>query len=86
MFKIVLFSLIVLTMTGCSPSSSTSSWQSNIDATPALKDCQAVELDNGFSNLTVVRCPNSTTTTKTSGKLSKTSVVIDGVVYESKEE
>jgi hypothetical protein len=85
MFKIVLFSLIVLTMTGCRPSSSTSSWQSNIDDTPALKDCQAVALDNGFNSLTVVRCPNSTTTTKTSGKFPKTSVVIDGIVYEQKE-
>jgi hypothetical protein len=85
MFKIVLLSLIVITMTGCRPSSSTSAWQSNIDDTPALKDCQAVALESGLNMLTVIRCPNSTTTTKTSGKFSKTSVVIDGIVYEQKE-
>lgn len=77
MLKIVLFSLIIITMTGCRPESKTSSWQSNIDATPALKDCQAVALINGLDILTVVRCPNSTTTTKTSDKFSKTSIVID---------
>lgn len=50
-----------------------------------LKDCKFYSISNSSGgNLRVVRCPNSqTSTTYSTGKTQTTSVVIDGVTYES---
>lgn len=47
-----------------------------------LKDCKIFNISNGWGILTVVRCPNSSTSTIYSeGKTIKKVVVIDGVEY-----
>jgi hypothetical protein len=46
-----------------------------------LQDCKFYRISDGASYITVARCPNSTTTVKTSGKGSKTSITIDGQQY-----
>ena len=47
-----------------------------------LKDCKFYRVSNGEISMRVVRCPNSTTsTTYTSGKTTRTDVVIDGMTY-----
>lgn len=51
-----------------------------------LKDCKFYWITNGDITMRVVRCPNSTTsTTYTSGKTTKTDVIIDGVTYRAVE-
>lgn len=48
-----------------------------------LKDCKFFYIRNSSGQtLNVVRCPNSNTTAKTSGKHPVTTVTIDGVDYE----
>lgn len=49
-----------------------------------LKDCKVFFLTNeGGGALTVMRCPNATTSTSyTSGKSTVTSIVVDGVEYQ----
>lgn len=71
---------IALVLVGCTPSSKDVS--RNYAPPEELKDCSFHRLgnDNG-GYITVVRCPNSSTTTKTSGKNARTTVVIDGVEY-----
>lgn len=51
-----------------------------------LKDCRIFELQTTAGPvITVVRCPNSaTSSTYRSGKVTKRTVVVDGVEYEKK--
>ena len=52
-----------------------------------LEGCQVAKAtDDDYDTITVVRCPNSTTTTKSGGKVKRTVVVIDGVKYEQVKE
>ena len=47
-----------------------------------LRDCSITILHGKqLSSITVIRCPNSSTTTKVQGKHPKTTVVIDGDTY-----
>ena len=47
-----------------------------------LKDCKFYFVSNSEVRMRIVRCPNSaTSTTYTSGKTTRTDVVIDGVIY-----
>lgn len=52
-------------------------------APPEFADCKFARLENSKgANVTVARCPNSTTsTTYKSGKTTKTTIVVDGVEY-----
>ena len=66
--------LAVLT-TGCQPSVETA----NYPLPAELQDCKLFKLSDGIHSITVVRCPNSTTsTTYREGKSDRTSVVVDG--------
>ena len=51
---------------------------------PELKDCKIFVLDKEDGrSITVMRCPNSTTSsTYTEGKTLKTTIVVDGVEYQ----
>lgn len=72
-----------LLLIGCSPRATTINFPV---IPPELADCKFFSLYEGElgANITVARCPNSTTsTTYNSGKKSKTTVVIDGVEYEA---
>lgn len=46
-----------------------------------LKDCKFYNISNGNTMLHVVRCPNSSVSTQTSGKNPQNIIVIDGVSY-----
>jgi hypothetical protein len=49
-----------------------------------LSDCKLFKLSNGIDDITVARCPNSTTsTTFREGKHDETAVVVDGVAPDS---
>lgn len=52
-----------------------------------LKDCKVYSLTHNQMNwITVMRCPNSvTSTTYVEGKTTKSSIVVDGVEYERKQ-
>lgn len=66
-------------LAGCSPNYNSLSMPVLPDE---LKDCKFYIVTDGIRELRVVRCPNSTTsTTYSSGKTSRTDVVIDGVTY-----
>ena len=54
---------------------------------PELLDCKVYAISNSNGeHITVMRCPNSTTsTTYPSGKTTKSTIVIDGETYEKKE-
>lgn len=86
--KNLLVCLLLLTsLTGCEKSVKTSNYQDALLQHPDFKDCKANYVGDGWTSITIVRCPLSTTTvTKKENKTTKTTVVIDGVMYESKEE
>jgi hypothetical protein len=66
---------LALLAAGCEPSVS----PANYPLPPELADCKPFDLSNGIDSITVVRCPNSTTsTTFRQGKHDETSVVVDG--------
>lgn len=70
-------------LAGCSPSYESMSMPVLPDE---LKDCKFYLVSNGPISMRVVRCPNSaTSTTYTSGKTTRTDVVIDGVTYRAVE-
>jgi len=74
-------------LTGCDQNTvKTSSYQDALLNNKDLKDCTAHYVADGWSSITVVRCPLSTTTTiESDGKNTKTNIVIDGVTYEPKQ-
>ena len=82
MNKFVTISLAAaaVVLAGCSPNYNSLSMPVLPDE---LKDCKFYIVTDGIRELRVVRCPNSTTSTtyNSSGKTSRTDVVIDGVTY-----
>jgi len=80
MMKIVAI-MAVLILAGCTPTAENIT--ANFAPPEELKDCtfHHMRSSNG-GNITVVRCPNSSVTTKTGGKNARTTVVIDGIEYE----
>lgn len=42
-----------------------------------LKDCKFYRVSNGIEEITVVRCPNSSTTVYSGGKQSQTTVTVE---------
>lgn len=82
MKKIILI-LMILALGGCTNSYSEANYPVR---PPELSDCKFFDMTNDKGGIiTVVRCPNSTTSTTTGGKHKKTTIVIDGVEYETKE-
>lgn len=79
------FLLAALLLAGCSDSAREMSFPA---APEELSDCKFYYLTNsGGAGVTVVRCPNSaTTTTRKEGKTTKTAVTIDGVEYVRKDQ
>ena len=75
--KKLLFVVLVMLLAGCTPSAK----ELNFPVMPEeLADCKVFRLSNSSGNIiTVARCPNSVTTTK-SGKAPAV-IVIDGVEY-----
>ena len=60
---------------GCQPSVETAKYPLPAE----LQDCKLFKLSDGLNSITVVRCPNSTTSTNyREGKSDRTSVVVDG--------
>lgn len=84
----IFFFFIVLFLSACSNSASEVHYQAMPDG---LKDCVVYYIsDERAQNITVMRCPNSTTSTNytvQSGKTTthKTTIVVDGVEYIKKE-
>jgi hypothetical protein len=75
--------LAVLVLSGCKNSYSDANFPVR---PPELEDCKFFHLSNSdASHITVVRCPNSTTSTTSGGKHKRTAVVIDGVEYHAPE-
>jgi len=66
---------VLLTITGCMPSAS----QLDFPVLPdGLKDCKFFYLRDGSgTNITVARCPNSTTTVVSNGKYKAESLVVE---------
>ena len=84
--KLLMVVIGVIMLTGCEPSYEEKT--QNFTILPdELKDCKFYGVrSNTGSNLNIVRCPNSTTsTTYKSGKTTTTTVVIDGKNYEATE-
>jgi len=66
---------LAVLVAGCQPSVTTADFPLPAE----LQDCKLFELSDGINSITVVRCPNSTTsTTYREGKSDHTSVVVDG--------
>lgn len=81
MLKVGTIVLLSLVLSACSDSYNTM----DFPVVPEeLKDCKFFSVSNSSgSHLKVVRCPNSqTSTTYIEGKVTKTTVVIDGATYE----
>ena len=76
--RALIFTLSVVLLSACQPSANTKDYPVLPDG---LKDCKFYSVSDGVSYITVARCPNSSTTVKTSGKGNKTSITIDGQEY-----
>ena len=81
MKKLVLIVTLGVLLMGCEPSAKVVNYPKAV----GFEDCKFVYLSNGSTSITVGRCPNSTTTTKTNEKYPKTTVIIDGDEYVKKE-
>lgn len=87
LINVTLLTIATLMVTGCDDSDTGS--QRNVTAKynlpTEMADCVIYRMSGGMSvnELTVVRCPNSTTsTTHQEGKVRRTTIVVDGVQYE----
>ncbi len=78
MIKKILIAISITALAACTPSYTDETGKYTV-LPEELKDCKIYEIYNGNGNrMNVMRCPNSTTTTKVpSGKTSRTAVVID---------
>lgn len=86
MIKIIALAAAAIIAAGCTPKAE------DVGATYSVRpkelaDCGFYHLTNvNGGRLTVVRCPNSTTSvTEPSGKSTKTTITVDGVEYVKKE-
>jgi hypothetical protein len=78
-FLMVAIVALVL-VTACTPG--TSEVTGKFALPEGLQDCKFYEMTSGVGGFTVVRCPNSSTTTHRGGKGAWTTMTIDGVQYE----
>lgn len=73
--KIVYYIIAMLMLAGCSPDGRE---RTGFTVMPeGLKDCKIYYISDGIAGITVVRCPNSSTTAYQGGKNSKTTVTVD---------
>ena len=89
MWKIATTIVIASLLTACNPGYEDKTADYSVIPNE-LKDCKFYSVFDGMNSITVVRCPNSQTSTtwlQRSGKVttSHTAVVIDGVAYEPKD-
>lgn len=82
MKKIFIVSIIGLFLTGCKAYTEQKTFPVMPDD---LKDCKVHYVSNGSTGLYIGRCPNSTTTTVTTGKNGRLVIIVDGVEYTAKE-
>ena len=74
--KIAMIILAVGVLSACTPN--TTEETSSYVLPEGLKDCKVFVMQaNGLSRITVVRCPNSQTAVKTSGKYPVQSIVTE---------
>lgn len=91
MKKLLLVAAVAsVALAGCSGSNTPQQLKTSfpLDKIRGLEDCTFNRVDPGdvYSVITVVRCPNSTTsTTYQMGKTTATVVVIDGIEYVKKQ-
>lgn len=71
------FVIIALSLLFASCGKETREISGNYSIPKGLSDCEFYSMKNDMNIITVVRCPNSSTSTTTSGKYSQTSVVIE---------
>lgn len=74
---------LVIFLAGCEPSTSRIDYEYRLPE--ELKDCEIYSLNTGDlgGSLKVVRCPNSTTTSRyMEGKVEKQVITIDGAQYQ----
>lgn len=69
---------LALTIAGCDRGVEKSDYNDSLKLSGDLKDCKAYKVKGSVNAITVIRCPNSTTTTQTEGKNPVTIAVIDG--------
>lgn len=92
MFLTISLLMLSILISGCDTSEAKGPQQVKYSMPKNLEDCEVYKIDAANNPyLYVVRCPNSTTSTTyeyREGKTTKyrSTVVIDGVKYESKEE
>jgi hypothetical protein len=78
--KTILMCVVMLSILGCEPGYAPATGYSVIP--PELQDCSMYIIkSSGGNQITVMRCPNSTTTTQLGDKQRTTAIVIDGVTY-----
>ena len=82
--KLILLVLpVILILTGCP--NPVNQWQSHgtgdLKQIKGLEDCTYNDVFTGATHLHIVRCPNSTVSTKTSGKDPVTTITVDGTEY-----
>lgn len=67
---------LTLTLTGCSKE--TVETTDTIILPEGLKDCKLYRVSDGFNTIKIMRCPNSSTSTKyRSGKTDRQAIVVD---------
>ena len=71
------FLLPLLLLIGCDSNFSGTGRTQNLQDVPGLEDCKFFELRSNLQILYVVRCPNSTTSTRTGGKNPSTTITVD---------
>lgn len=83
MKKIMLIIAVAITLSACNPSAYTVS----MPVLPeGFQDCKFAYVQNSSTSFYIARCPNSTTSaTYKQGKTTKTTITVDGKVYEEKE-
>lgn len=82
--KRIIFLIAIISMFGCEKSTSQKD-MSGYNLPPELQDCKTYTISNGWSNMYVMRCPNSTTAVDyQKGKVRETVITIDGVEYVKK--
>ena len=85
MIKFITTIAIISFLLGCTPE--TEEIGNKYDIPKELSDCVFLKMrDTNASEIIVVRCPNSTTSVNyTSGKTTRSVIVVDGVEYVAKD-
>lgn len=85
MFKFIILFLCIFTVS-CMQEPKTRDASDEYAIPIELQDCLFVKMTNAYgSNVTVIRCPMSSTTTTLDAKIPERSVIIDGVEYVNKD-